>query len=478
MSFARWNYILAAVLLYFLFFYGLTRAGLLGPDEPRYASIAREMASSGDWITPRLWGEAWFEKPPLLYWMSAAGFLAGLGNELSPRLPVALTSAVFLIFFFLRMSRLFGARPAWFAAGILATSAGWMGFSHVAVTDIPMSVAFGASMLLALTWPTPGVSARILLSGALLGIAILGKGLVPLALSLPVVWLARRNLRSLAAFYGVAFLVALPWYAAVTLRHGQAFLDEFFWKHHFARLASESIQHVQPFWFFAPVLLGLVFPWTPLLALLVSRKNLHDSRRLFLLLWLAWGLLFFSVSKNKLPGYLLPLLPAAAALMGASLAESRHVKWLLPCSALLAGLLPVAAVILPEAVAAGLSRASFEQIPWYWCVPAAGIAAVAWYWSLKGRNAHAFGAVFVWSVAGIFALKAMALEPLDQRASARGLWRQISAQRQDVCVSGLHRAWRYGLNYYSIDPLPDCREEPKPLEIRQKDNEIPAITRR
>lgn len=436
------------------------------------------MASSGDWITPRLWGEAWFEKPPLLYWMSAAGFLAGLGNELAPRLPVALTSAAFLIFFFLRMSRLFGTRPAWFAAGILATSAGWIGFSHVAVTDIPMSTALGASMLLALTWPTPGVSARVLLPGALLGIAILGKGLVPLALSLPVVWLARRNLRALAAFYGTAFLVALPWYAAVTLRHGQAFVDEFFWKHHFERLASESIQHVQPFWFFAPVLLGLVFPWMPLLALLVSRKNLHDSRRVFLLLWLAWGLLFFSISKNKLPGYLLPLLPAAAALMGASLAESRHVKWLLPGTALLAGLLPVAAAILPEAVAAGLSRASFEQIPWYWFIPAAGIAAVAWYWGQKGRNVRAFWAVCVWSVAGIFALKAIALEPLDRRASARGLWRQIAGQRQDVCVSGLHRAWRYGLNYYSVEPLPDCHEEPKPLEIRQKDNEIPAIIRR
>src|SRR5713226_3848382 len=78
-------WLFAIPVLYFLYFFGLTNAGLLGPDEPRYAAISREMARSGDWVTPRLWGEAWFEKPALLYWMQSAAFRAGLNDDLAPR---------------------------------------------------------------------------------------------------------------------------------------------------------------------------------------------------------------------------------------------------------------------------------------------------------------------------------------------------------------------------------------------------------
>src|SRR5688572_16556410 len=98
---------------------------MLGPDEPRYASIGREMARSGDWVTPRLWGEPWFEKPPLLYWMIAAGYRSGLSGEAAVRAPVALMSAGFLFLFFHRLRREFGEKAALYASAILATSAGW-----------------------------------------------------------------------------------------------------------------------------------------------------------------------------------------------------------------------------------------------------------------------------------------------------------------------------------------------------------------
>src|ERR1700677_734059 len=78
--------------LFSLYFFGLTRTGLIGPDDPRYAAIGRAMAATGDWITPRLWGAPWFEKPALLFWMTGAGFKAGLGVDLAPRLPVAIAS--------------------------------------------------------------------------------------------------------------------------------------------------------------------------------------------------------------------------------------------------------------------------------------------------------------------------------------------------------------------------------------------------
>src|ERR1700682_1020449 len=144
--------LLAIPLVFFLYFFGLSQVGLLGPDEPRYAAIGREMARSGDWITPRLWGMPWFEKPALLYWMTGTAFRLGLGEELGPRLPVALTSVAFLIFFYLLLLREVGKQAATFATAILATSAGWLSLSHIGVTDLPMSAAFSAAMLLCLGW--------------------------------------------------------------------------------------------------------------------------------------------------------------------------------------------------------------------------------------------------------------------------------------------------------------------------------------
>jgi len=103
---------LAVPLAFLLYFYHIGSTGVLGPDEPRYASIGREMARSGDWITPRLWGKAWFEKPPLLYWMTGAAFLSGVGPDLAPRLPVAILAVGFLAFLWWILTREFNGRVA------------------------------------------------------------------------------------------------------------------------------------------------------------------------------------------------------------------------------------------------------------------------------------------------------------------------------------------------------------------------------
>src|SRR5262252_7835915 len=147
MTLRPWRYAAVLLLLYFLYLFRLSGTGLLGPDEPRYAAIGREMARSGDWVTPRLWGEPWFEKPALLYWMTGGGFRLGLGEELAPRLPVALLSLLFLGFFHWALRREFGARAAWYATAMLGTSAGWVAFSYIAAPDLPMSAFFSAAML-------------------------------------------------------------------------------------------------------------------------------------------------------------------------------------------------------------------------------------------------------------------------------------------------------------------------------------------
>src|SRR5580700_10517775 len=109
-----------------LYLNGLTGMGLVGPDEPRYAAIGQAMARSGDWVTPTLWGSPWFEKPPLLYWMSAPLFAMGQRPEVAARLPVALLSLAFLAVAAWLVAREFGPDVSAIAIGLLATSAGWV----------------------------------------------------------------------------------------------------------------------------------------------------------------------------------------------------------------------------------------------------------------------------------------------------------------------------------------------------------------
>ena len=448
---------------------------MVGPDEPRYASIGREMARSGDWVTPRLWGSPWFEKPPLIYWMTALATRAGLDEDTAPRLPVALASLAFLLFYFRLLRREFGPAPALYATVMLATCAGWVGYSHIGATDLPMTAAFAAAMLLSLGWVARGERKGLVAAGALLGLAVLAKGLVPLALAVPLWWMGRKRLRDWVVPGVVLLLVAGPWYAAMTLRHGWAFIDEFFVRHHFARLASNSLLHGQPLWFYLPVFIAGVFPWTPML-LLAGRRRLYDDVRLRLLLaWALFGLVLFSISTNKLPGYLLPLLPAAAALAGVSLAEIKQAKWWLGSVALLLLLVPPAAQVLPFALAAGLSRAPWPRIDWFWIPAALLVAGACWWLEARGRRRGAVLLLGGVMVAGVAALQWTTLAGIDRMVSARPLWRTIRDRSDQVCVDRMHRSWRYGLNYYSGVPLPECATAPRPLRIEQTPGRPPYV---
>lgn len=459
-----------------LYFSGLSAAGMLGPDEPRYASIGRQMARSGDWITPRLWGAPWFEKPALLYWMIGAAFRLGISEDLAPRIPVAVVSVAFLIFFQWLLHREFGARAAWAATLMLGTSAAWLGCSFVGTTDLPMAAAFSAAMLLSLDWIETGNRSRLPLAAALLGMAVLAKGLVPLALTLPLLWCGRRHFRDLLRFpvVGAFLIVALPWYLLCYLRNGSVFLRTFFWEQHFERFMSGALAHGQPVWFYAPVLVAALMPWTPALLLLGRRALYRDGRRRFLLLWLLSVLVFFSLSRNKLPGYILPLAPPAAALMGIALADAKRAFWVLPAAAICLAAVPAAMPMLPQALAAGFSRASVPEPQWTWLLPA-GLALGVYLLEREGRRTAALAAMAVAATIGVVMLKLADLPVIDRAYSARPLWRQIAGRESQVCVESMHRSWRYGLNYYSIEPLPDCSQAPRPLHVRQAPGGQPAI---
>jgi 4-amino-4-deoxy-L-arabinose transferase-like glycosyltransferase len=445
----RWPLLLVcAAGLSLLYFFGLDGVGLIGPDEPRYAAIGRSMALSGDLVTPRLWGSPWFEKPPLLYWMTAAGFRLGLNEDLAPRAPVALMSVAFLVLFWSVLRRAFGERAAFYAAAMLATSAGWLAFSHVAVTDLPLSATFAGCMLLLLDRD----HARPIAAGALLGLAALAKGLVPFVLFLPAILYLRRQPRTVLLTLMVAVLVAAPWYVMVTIRNGGPFLTEFFMKQHFARFTSAEFMHEQPFWFYIPVALALLFPWTPAV-FLCERRMFADKGVRFMLAWLLFGLLFFSVARNKLPGYVLPLMPPFAALVGVALDRAHRATWPLAAIAAAAQLLLPIAALLPQAVLRGITNTQFA-LPG-WAAIAMVIAGVGcWLLERSGRRTLAVTTLTLLLVVYVFLILQIRYPVFDRQVSARFYWREHSGDL--TCERGT-RSWRYSLSYYARRFIPDCK---------------------
>ncbi len=447
------------LLLYLLHLGGV---GFLGPDEPRYASIGREMARSGDWITPRLDGQPWFEKPPLTYWLTATGHLAGLPDEWAARLPEALISVAFLVFFYFTLAREFTPRMALAAAAILATSAGWMAYSFAALTDLPMAAALGAAMLIMLFDPQ-----RAVLAGALLGVSILGKGFVPVVLIAPIFLIAHGKRMVTLAW---AAIIAAPWFVMCWLRNGSAFWDDFFWKQHVARFLTPNLEHVQPFWYYIPVLLAGLFPWTPLAALLAQRRLYSDRRVQLLAAWVLFGLIFFSVARNKLPGYLLPLFPALAIVLAAALRRAAfRPGWLAACAVLLVGL-PTVAGILPDALLAGLSRSHV--------VFAAGglvfgaVAVMVWWLAWKQKAEAALLSVAVAAGLGAVYVKYSTFDALDRTVSVHGFWRDHQAEVSAGCVDGVSRTWQYGLNYYAGHLDSECAaDDPRP-HITTRDRQL------
>jgi 4-amino-4-deoxy-L-arabinose transferase-like glycosyltransferase len=447
--------------LLILYLFDLGGVGFLGPDEPRYASIGREMARSHDFITPRLDGQAWFEKPPLLYWTTALARLVRLPDEWAARLPMALVSLAFLVFFFNILAREFSPRIGIGATTILATSAGWLVYSFVAVPDLVMSATFAAAMLIA-AFDTR--RDRGYIAGALLGLSILAKGFVPLVLFAPMFLVARgKRLTMLAG----CITVAAPWYVLCTLRNGPVFWRDFFWKHQVQRFLSPELQHVQPFWFYLPVILAGLFPWTPLAGLLVRRKTYDDVRVRFLIALAVFALVFFSASKNKLPGYLLPIFPALAIVLAIGIDKAgTQARWWLGASTMMLVGLPVIVAALPDALLFGVRKAPLEFSPGLiFVIP----AAAAWWLAWREKPNLAILTAGMAVLFGIAYIKGGVFPPLDDRVSVRGFWR---AHPVSACIDpGVRREWEYGLNYYAGRKLQLCENGEIP-RIEVMDNRL------
>ena len=365
--------LLIAATLYISYYRNLGVVGLVGPDEPRYAWIAREMVESHDWVTPRLYGQPWFEKPVLYYWSAALCFKWFGVSETTARLPGAFFALMATLALAWVARRLYGWETARWLLLLLPTTVGMIGFSHAAATDMPFAATLTVAMVFAATIlglgrekdsddsrKTPWL--ELVFFGSFLGLAVLAKGPAALILSGgPVlIWAAitkrwRDAFRCLHPLAIASFcLTALPWYM-LCARRNPDFLRVFIIEHNFKRFLTPEFQHVQPFWFYIPVVLIAFIPWT--LALLWSavigplqlrKAGRYPASAIFFIAWALFCVAFFSVSKSKLPGYVLPAIPAIGLLLAQSIVASipRHEKsfqWLLIGGALLAAMLSVVA---------------------------------------------------------------------------------------------------------------------------------------
>ena len=311
------------IVCYVLFFHALGDIGLLGPDEPRYSAIAREMLMTGDYITPRLYGASWFEKPVLMYWLAAAGYkLFGL-NEAGARFPSALGATICVFFIYWGGRKLWDRATGFLAALILATSIGSFAFARAASMDMLLTTCLTMALvffLVAFNDPTPW--RRIWFYGfyASLGLGILAKGpvaaLLP-ALSLAAFTLLRGRWDDWKTWYPkglwITAAVAAPWYLLCTIFNGWEFIRVFFINQNLERFTSAVHGHDRPFYFFLPVLLLLTFPWTFILISALRRTFGKNDHVLFW--WAIVPFVFFSLSHSKLPGYILPMVPPIALLL-------------------------------------------------------------------------------------------------------------------------------------------------------------------
>jgi 4-amino-4-deoxy-L-arabinose transferase-like glycosyltransferase len=345
-----WLLLFVAIIAFYL--YGLGRIPLVGPDEPRYAEVAREMFLRRDFITPTLGGHTWFEKPALLYWMMIASFsLFGI-SEWAARLGPAISGLLTVATVFWIGKRVEEASAserlngmARWSAFVMVSSSGLIIFSRGASFDtvVTMTVTVALGFFLVSELESNKKRGWLLVGFyVFVGLALLAKGLVGVVIPFGVVvayFSFRRELPTkgtmLSLTWGapVAVLVAATWYLPVTVQHGGQFIDEFFINHHFARYVSNKYHHPEPFYFYLPIILLLTLPWAAfLIDAVVSARSWQwrgedalSKFRVFAIAWLVVPIVFFSLSGSKLPGYILPTLPAAALLSGERLA--RFVKY-------------------------------------------------------------------------------------------------------------------------------------------------------
>jgi 4-amino-4-deoxy-L-arabinose transferase-like glycosyltransferase len=475
----RTDSLLLAGFCAFLFLYSLGQFGLIGADEPRYAQVAREMLERHDWITPTLGERPWLEKPPLYYWQAMVVYRIFGVSDWAARLPAALdaTFLVLAVYFFLRRFR-----PGLELDGALiaASSSAIIGYARAASMDMALGTAFTMGMLGWWAWRESGKRIYLAVFYALLALGMLAKGPVAPFLAAAVIVLYAVAAGEVRLVWKTLWLpgillfcaIALPWYVAVQMRHPE-FFREFILEHNLGRFSRNLYHHTEPFWYYLPVAALALAPWTifVLTAFIqrvrlwwINRKqsspaeaDLHDRFGIFACCWLIVPVVFFSISQSKLPGYILPAIPAGGLLLvdylrkhlGQSEAEP-PAMWLVALHALVAAApivpaLLIAYLITQHRLPGGRPMLVALAVAFVLC---AGIALTLA--RKNGLRMLRFVTVIpILLVVGVV-LKLGSVD-LDEAFSARPLALEIAGMethRLPLAVYHVRRELEYGLTFY------------------------------
>ena len=501
------KYLIAlAALCLVMNFYGIGRLPFIGPDEPRYAEVAVEMYQSGDWISPRLGGHFWYEKPALTYWVSALGYQFFGVSEFAARLGIAIIASLSVLLLYFFGKRIRSARLGYLSATVLVTCGLWPGFSRGATFDMPLAATIELTLISFFLWESKEPYAagsrqyaeegerstevkkyaayRLLHTACYngwwwifwfaLGLATLSKGLVgivlPLLVIAPYLLLTKRvrvlnNPPLLLGGLSIFMATAASWYGPMIARHGSDFINEFFIGHHYRRFVSNDYRHPQPFYFFIFVAIAGCFPWCCYLAggAWQSIKQLRslDRVRIFLWLWVLAPIVFFSFSGSKLPGYILPVFPPMALLIGFELEqwwaekEPKRMKFLAPATAILILVVAIGFGLRGE-YELGLSLLDAFKVATIAIVVA--VVYLALWFLLNGRVATLFlpfGLALI-----IFATVNLVFPVLGKNESLRefSLMAKSAARSGERLVFFLNND--QGINYYATElPLRDQRSD-------------------
>lgn len=337
-----------------IWFANLEYRKLIKPDEGRYAEISREMAVSGDWVTPRLNGLKYFEKPPLQYWATATAYTVFGEHQWTARLWTALTGFAGLLLVWFAGLRLFGREAAGHAALLLSGSLLYVAMAHFNSLDMGVTFFITLGILgfsLAQVQTDKGKQRNwMLVAWAGLALAVLSKGLMGLVLPGGAVFIyciVQRDFSVLKRMHwlsglAVFLLITAPWFYLV-MKANPEFFERFFIYEHYTRFTTTEHRRYQPWHYFIPVLLAGMLPWTLLMLDTLWRTVFGAKAKdgatpvpkafsveRFLLIWAVFIYMFFSMSGSKLPSYLLPMFPALALLMGKRVAEmtTGRLLWL------------------------------------------------------------------------------------------------------------------------------------------------------
>jgi 4-amino-4-deoxy-L-arabinose transferase-like glycosyltransferase len=317
------------------------------PDEGRYVGVAWDMLRSGDWLVPRLDGYPYFHKPPLFYWITASS-LALIGhNELASRVAPIMGALIGVLSLFLFLRHWVNQSIAVASAAILLVQPFWFLGGQYANLDMLVAGFISATILLlahAVLCMRAGSPYRVWLMGAYAcaGLGMLSKGLIGIVLpgAVVLVWLLLckdwRHLWRLVSLPGllVFLLLVAPWFVAMQTQYSD-FSHYFFYVQHFQRFAGAGFNSAHPFYFYAVILFANTLGWLFwVLIWLKKRPALVAPKQasLILLMWV-WFLvivLFFSIPRSKLVGYILPCIPPLACLLAFvwhSLAQGNWRAW-------------------------------------------------------------------------------------------------------------------------------------------------------